>query len=111
MSRVKEDTFIERCLRGEAMLDEIETYVERWHKSSTDGALHSFLGMTEEEYSLWLRDPDALAYIVAARHGHIPLIEVVNDNYQEEIRLAARSPGSAKIRRLKLWLEQNGKLV
>jgi hypothetical protein len=60
-------SFVERCSRGEAVLDDVEEYVERWHRSSFDVGLDSYLGMTKEEYELWLRDPCSLASIVAAR--------------------------------------------
>jgi len=105
----RNDSFIEKCLRGEAMIDEIDDYVEKWHSSAEDGDIHTFLGMTGKEYGLWIRDPYTLPYIVASRHESIPLHQIVNDNY-EQARLAARSTDSLKVRRLKSWLQQQGKL-
>ena len=103
------DSFIQKCLRGEALIDEIDDYVEKWHSSSEDIDIHTFLGMTSKEYALWIRDPDTLPYIVASRHEKIPLRQIIKDNY-EQARLAARSTDSLKIRRLRSWLQQQGKL-
>src|ERR1700678_751290 len=103
------DSFIQKCLRGEAMIDEIDNYVEKWHLSAENIDIHTFLGMTSEEYELWLRDPDTLAYIITSRRDEIPLSQIVNDNY-EQIRLAARSADSLKVKRLKSWLHQQGKM-
>jgi hypothetical protein len=105
----RNDSFIQRCLRGEAMFDEIDDYVEGWHSSAEDVDIHTFLGMTSKEYALWIRDPYTLPYIIASRHENIPLRQIVNDNY-EQARLAARSADGLKVRRLKSWLQQQGKL-
>jgi hypothetical protein len=108
MSR-QSDSFIDRCLRGEVMIDEIDDYVEKWHSSAKNIDIHTFLGMTGKEYDLWLRDPDTLPYIVTSRREKIPLSQIVRDKY-EQARLAARSADSLKVRRLKSWLQQQGKM-
>jgi len=46
-------TFIDLCLSGRAFVDEIDDYVDRWHKGGTGLPLHEFLGLTRPEYSLW----------------------------------------------------------
>ena len=62
-------TFIEQCLRGTAIPDQIDDYVAQWH----DGAigeeleLHELLGMSRHEYASWLQDANALHKIIAAR--------------------------------------------
>lgn len=102
-------SFIELALEGRVLLDEIDDFVDAWHKEPSGKSLHKYLGMTKPEYSLWLRDPDALGYIVKARHDEMPLAKIVNDNYQQ-FRMAARSESSGKIKRLKQWLKEQGKL-
>jgi hypothetical protein len=69
MSRkqAKAQTFIERYLTGEARPEEIDDYVDTWHNSPDGLELHEFLGMSKEEYALWLRNPDALPDIARAR--------------------------------------------
>ena len=59
--------FIEDCLKGDALLSEIDDYIDIWHESDNDEEeLSQFLGMTKEEYSLFVTRPDALSTIVAA---------------------------------------------
>ena len=58
-------SFIEKCLRSEVLLEDIDDFVDLWHKDSGNMALHDFLGMTQEEYSLWIADPSTLPFIVS----------------------------------------------
>lgn len=69
--------FVDLCLAEKAALDEIDDFVDRWHAAPQGQELHDYLGMSEEEYSLWLRVPDALTYIVEARRDGRPLKDVV----------------------------------
>ena len=65
------DTFIDKCLRGEAAIDEVDDFVDQWHSSESDAGIETFLGMTETEYEQWMRDPDALASIVQSRRENL----------------------------------------
>ncbi|MGI6456143.1 MAG: hypothetical protein ACOX5R_11060 [bacterium] len=60
------DSFIEQCIRGEASPDEIEEFIEIWHRSNSSMKLCEFLGMTEQEYSLWLLNPCSLPAIISS---------------------------------------------
>jgi hypothetical protein len=102
-------SFIELSLQGKVLLDEIDDFVDAWHHDPGGRPLYKYLGMKRFEYSLWLRDPDMLAMIVKARHDELPLVNVVNDNY-EQFRMAARSDDAVKIKRLKKWLQEQGKI-
>ena len=110
MSEKQTETFIELCLKGNALLEEVDDYVDYWHNSSENVGLRNFLGMSKSEYSLWLNDPDVLPYVIYSRREERPFVQVVNDNYYSEARLAARSDQSHKIRLLKDWLERHGYL-
>ena len=97
--------FLQLALRGEVMSDEIDDFVEAWHKSSPTDELSDFLGMTREEYSLWVSHPDYIDLIIAARRNKRPLAEAVNDNLKSSERLAARADDSRKLLALKRWIE------
>lgn len=100
-------TFMDGLLDGQFLLEEIDDFVSRWHKSSEDSlSLHDFLGMTWEEYSLWAGNPDTLSDIADARNRGIPLREAVNDNIASSLKLAARSDKASKIADLQRWIEQ-----
>ena len=60
--------FMEMCLSGEALPDEIDDFVDRWHENDSDLSIHEFLGMTREEYLSWVKDPNVLPRILDARH-------------------------------------------
>lgn len=92
------------ALRGDVMSDEIEDFVERWHQSDVPQELHAYLGMTWEEYSLWMTDPDYIDLIIAARRDERPLREAINDNLRSTERLAARSDDTGKIAALRRWI-------
>jgi hypothetical protein len=104
-------TFIDLCLKGNALIEEVDDFVERWHNGSAKASLRDFLGMSESEYSLWINDPDVLPYVIFSRREKRPFVQVVNDNYYGSERLAARSDQGQKIRVLKEWLERQGFLT
>jgi hypothetical protein len=108
MSKKPKFTFIELCLRGEALLDEIEDYVGEWHDNGGfDQELHEFLGMDEHEYALWMRDESVLPYIITARLQNKTLGEVLEE--QDRLLIAARSQEGDAGKLLK-WLRQQGAL-
>jgi len=105
--------FIDQALAGDALLFEIDDFVSRWHEDHSDVSLSDFLGMTPQEYDLWLSEPDLLAHIVRARRDHISLESLVqravNDNQLLDAqRIAARTDSTVNIDRLRRWLEREG---
>jgi hypothetical protein len=87
------------------MVDEIDDYVDHWHANPDGQALHDYLGMTRDEYALWLGSPDSLALIIASRKLHKPLDVIANDNLHS-LRLAARADDSKMVKQLEAWLRQ-----
>lgn len=107
MSRKSKFNFIELCVRGEALLEEIDDYVDKWHEGNFDQELHEFLGMYEDEYALWMRDASVLSFIITAHAQKRSLGEVLGD--YDGLPVAARShQGNAE--KLLEWLQQQGKL-
>lgn len=103
--------FVELCLNGNALIEEIDDFVDRWHHGSDNTSLRDFLGLSKSEFSLWIKDPDVLPYVICSRREERPFAQVVNDNYYHSTRLAARSDEGKKIRVLKEWLERQGYLT
>ena len=66
MSR-SEGNFVDLCLGGEALAEEIDDFVDAWHEGGTGKPIYTFLGMTREEYGLWVEQPDSLDVILEAR--------------------------------------------
>lgn len=100
-------TFFDLYSLGRALPDEIDDYIDQWHERADDRAkslpLHEYLGLTRDEYELWVRDPDLLPQILIARREARPLGEVMND-YLDELPMAARADSAATIKALKAWL-------
>jgi hypothetical protein len=61
--------FISLCIAGKARPQQIDNFVEQWHKGALgrDKELAESLGMSAQEYAQWVRDPAALDGIIAAR--------------------------------------------
>jgi hypothetical protein len=106
----KRPTFIEFYLKGTVSAEDIDDYVDSWHATAEAGEIYEFLGLSEEEYALWLRDPDVLPHIARARVEGKPLVAVIHSALQE-MAVASRSSNGMKIERLKRWLEQQEKNV
>ena len=104
-------SFVELAVRGSVLPDEIDDYVDAWHTSDSDLSLRKYLGFSKEEYALWLSDPSYLGLIVAARSRQEPLMQAVNDNYADLTKLAARSSVSKRIKKLKVWLEEQERVA
>lgn len=60
--------FIDKLLRDEVMAEEINSYVEEWHTQDRPGEIWDYLGMTYEEYDLWIEFPHKLADIIKVRN-------------------------------------------
>ena len=63
-------SFIEMCLSGDTLPDDIDDFVDKWHESDSDLPIHEYLGMTRDEYLSWVKDPSVLLHIVSAHHVH-----------------------------------------
>ena len=97
-------TFIELALRGDVMPDEIDDFIDHWHDAGLEGDLHAYLGLSWEEYSLWVSDAESINIIISARRAGQPIVEAVNDNLRHGERLAARADDAGKIAALRRWI-------
>lgn len=102
------DTFVKKCLEGEALADDIDDYVERWHKGGTGLRLSEFLGFTKAEYKLWAEKPNSLQYILHARRSG-DTIESYR-TVEQAHRLAARSLSPEDAEEVTKWLIRTGRL-
>lgn len=97
--------FIQDCINGDALLSEIDNYIEKWHNSkSADEPLHTFLGMKKKEYALYLEDDVYLASIITAHKEGVNIESIISS----QLAMAARSDNQAKSFRLERWLKNEG---
>ncbi len=114
MSELRRDirppSFFDLYSRGQVSPDDVDDFVGRWHDDqepwSRDLALHEYLGVTHEEYQVWLCDPFVLPDILQARRSHEKLVDVVTARY--EAMRAANQPDKVSILfSLRNWLKQH----
>jgi len=61
------DTFIDKCVRREIQLDRINDYIDYWQHEEIDIQLDEYLGMTKDEYSRWVVNPNEIHNIILNR--------------------------------------------
>jgi hypothetical protein len=108
-----ETTFVGACLSGLTFEDDVEAWVAAWHEAPEDSHLASLelnqhLGMTDEEYALWVEQPTALRFIVAAHRRRRPVAELLTS--LEDYALAARAESPQDARRVLRWLVTTGRV-
>jgi len=103
-------TFISQCIEGTVLLDDIDDYIDEWHDTEPQvEKLHDFLGMTWDEYSMWVADPDILPYIVTSHKDNLSLEALLEEHYYS-LPLAARAGNALTARKIMAWLKEHGKL-
>ncbi len=104
-----QDNFVARCLRGEAFAHDIESEVERWHTSTASLDLATFLGLSDDEYAIWVEKPAMLEVILMARKQDMTLPESLGF-IRNEFRAAARVGSESEAEALYEWLEHTGRI-
>jgi hypothetical protein len=102
-------TFIDLSLEDKVPLETIDDFIDAWHNEPGGESLCQYLGMEKAEYSLWVRDPDALAYIIKARRENRSLFRLINDEYRQLSKISAPDK-RFEAKRLQQWLRQEGAL-
>lgn len=101
-------SFIDLCLSGDVLEDEIDSFVDSWHEDDeTALELHEYLGMSWEEYSVWATRPSILPFILSARKNGTSFDVELN---QERLALAARAETAEEAQRMESWLKLIGKI-
>lgn len=102
-------SFIDDLIAGDALLTDIDDYVERWHSAygsrpAAAEPLHEFLGMSWPEYQTITEKPYFLRFVAEARTRKAHL----EDDYSA-VKIAARGD-SAEAREVYDYLKRNGRL-
>lgn len=104
-----QQTFVEACLTGSALLDDVDDWVDRWHDGPADDRdLDAYLGLTSEEGALWAERPEALRFVVAAHRYERPVADLLLS--RDAFALAARSGANDDARKVLDWLRETGRL-
>ena len=84
--------FVNDVINADALLEQIDDYVEQWHEADTELSVYDYLGMTKEEY------------IIDAHERNMN----INDVLKEEYTLAARSATPEEAKAIYIWLKEKG---
>jgi len=104
-------TFMELCLAGRVVQDEIDDYIDLWHEDEmATEPLHDFLGMTKDEYDLWVEQPGALRLILAAREEHDHNLYGAIERYADMAPVATRAADSEAAKVVVRWLRSTGRI-
>ena len=101
-------TYVDKVLAGKALLADIDEYIDVWHDSLEDlGSLPSFLGLTEEEYSLWVERPESIRFIIAGRRAGVSSFKARD---LSGVALAARAKTDSEAAGVLEWLIKTGRI-
>jgi hypothetical protein len=103
-------TFMDAVLAGDALHQDIDEWIDAWHESPAEDTteLHDYLGMTWEEYRLFVERPESLRFALAARRTHQPLALVLSS--VKAAGAAARSDEAGQAERVLNWLVETGRV-
>lgn len=96
--------FIQQCLAHEAQCDDIDDFIQEWHQNPRGQQVYDFLGMTWQEYALWMVAPSVLPMIVEMHKKNKSLDEILEE-FAHQLPGAAKSPGPGRTKVLADWLE------
>ncbi len=102
------EPFIDVVLHGDALWTEIDDWVDQWHDTDTGMELHEFLGMTSDEYGLWVEQPSALRVILGARERGHAVEDLLHE--ADEFAFAARNLSADERATVLEWLRRTGRL-
>lgn len=86
-------TFVDLAAHGLVVNDEIDDYVDRWHRLEGGGhpSLFTFLGLTDEQGEAWVKEPHTINDVVGLKQVELGLpVEPPPDYRAVERTFAAR---------------------
>lgn len=98
--------FILDCIQGDAIIDDLDKYVDYWHENSEKlkCGLRDFLGMSPTEYNYFLKDEDYLSDIIYAHEHELDIEYVIEVN--SSLPMAARADKADEMKVIQDWLNQ-----
>jgi len=63
--------FVQDYLAGNASLEDIDDYISAWHDGDSKKELHEFLGLSFDEFALFVQNQDLLSSIIQKNHKKV----------------------------------------
>lgn len=106
----KHRPIVELFLSGEECdLTRIDDEIDAWHETDTTLPLHEWLGLTPDEYRLYVEKPASMRIILAARDHQRSLKDLLSAKDAASL-IAARGASAAEVTELRTWLKATGRL-
>lgn len=108
-SEAETPSFFELYSRGDVAGDSIHDHIDAWHDRfqgvDDHPPLHDYLGLTRDEYEVWLYDPFSLPCI---RQSRLPgrSLDAVMAERLATLRAASRREDATIILSLENWLKR-----
>ena len=106
----KPRTFFDLFIDGQAIAEDADDFIDAWHDSGDEEELPltEFLGMTEEEYDVWMMDGRTLPEIAAARRPDSPTLVTLVTERVRQMRAANNPIERGALFSLGHWLRSRG---
>ena len=83
--------FIDAVIIGDALIDEIDDYIDVWHNEDSKLEIYEFLGMTQREYRLWVEDESFLKEIIKCHVNGSDIEDIITNPYYSQQKMIARA--------------------
>lgn len=104
----KAPTFFSLYEEGSVEANQVHDYIGAWHDTGDEETrpLSEYLGMTKEEFGVWVITPRMLPAILAARRANRPLPEFVAPFY-DKLRAANNPSDKPVLFAMGHWLKKH----
>ena len=109
----RQQHFVDRALAGDIddLYEDLYDEIDYWHEHGGGGVkLNEWLGLTPEEYKLYLEKPESLRVILFARKYEVNLQQAALAANDNSYRLAARGADPNEIREVLEWLRKTQRI-
>jgi hypothetical protein len=52
--------FYDLYMQDKVKIEDLDNFLEEWHRSNSNEEINEYLGLTEEQYYMWCDDPSKL---------------------------------------------------
>lgn len=64
--------FMDELVAGNIDIDAIDDFIDEWHENPSNLQLHTFLGLSWDDWGVVATNPSALKYVVQGRKAGLP---------------------------------------
>ena len=109
-ANTKPRTFFDLFMEGQVTRENADDFIDAWHDAGQDEQrpLTEFLGMTEEEYAVWMMDRRTLPELAAARRPGGPSLTTLMADRVRRMRSANDPADRTSLFSLGHWLKARG---